>query len=105
WHVFAADQTGIVFSDATGVVGDKRIRIDLGALHIIGDGLAWARQRWQMPATRSRFAAGAAALWWGVVTSTRQLPSYRCLIGRGRFLDGSPCAREREARAGRRPPA
>lgn len=42
WHVFAADQTGIVFSDATGVVGDKRIRIDLGALHIIGDGLAWA---------------------------------------------------------------
>lgn len=42
WHVFAIDQTGIVFSEATGVVGDRRIRIDLGALRILGDGLAWA---------------------------------------------------------------
>ena len=42
WHVFAIDQTGIVFSEATGVVGDQRIRIDLGALRILGDGLAWA---------------------------------------------------------------
>lgn len=42
WHVFAIDQTGIVFSDATGVVGDQRVRIDLGALRILGDGLAWA---------------------------------------------------------------
>src|SRR4029077_16086819 len=42
WHVFAIDQTGIVFGDATGVVGDQRIRIDLGALRILGDGLAWA---------------------------------------------------------------
>ncbi|OBA88374.1 glutamine synthetase [Mycolicibacterium elephantis] len=42
WHVFAIDQTGIVFGDAIGVVGDQRIRIDLGALRILGDGLAWA---------------------------------------------------------------
>ncbi len=42
WHVFAIDQTGIAFSEATGVVGDQRIRIDLGALRILGDGLAWA---------------------------------------------------------------
>ena len=31
WHVFAIDQAGIVFSESTGVVGDQRIRIDLGA--------------------------------------------------------------------------
>jgi glutamine synthetase len=42
WHVFTIDQTGIVFSDAIGVVGDQRIRIDLSALRILGDGLAWA---------------------------------------------------------------
>jgi glutamine synthetase len=42
WHVFAIDQTGIVFGDTTGVVGDQRIRIDLAALRILGDGLAWA---------------------------------------------------------------
>ncbi|AFM17604.1 glutamine synthetase [Mycolicibacterium chubuense NBB4] len=42
WHVFAIDQAGIVFSETTGVVGDRRIRIDLGALRILGDGLAWA---------------------------------------------------------------
>ncbi len=42
WHVFAIDQTGIAFGEATGVVGDQRIRIDLGALRILGDGLAWA---------------------------------------------------------------
>jgi len=40
WHVFAIDQTGIVFGESTGVVGDERIRIDLGALRILGDGLA-----------------------------------------------------------------
>ena len=42
WHVFAIDQAGIVFGEATGVVGDQRIRIDLGALRVIGDGMAWA---------------------------------------------------------------
>jgi glutamine synthetase len=42
WHVFAIDQTGIVFGDEIGVVGDQRIRIDLSALRILGDGLAWA---------------------------------------------------------------
>lgn len=42
WHAFAIDQTGIVFSDDITVVGDQRIRIDLGALRILGDGLAWA---------------------------------------------------------------
>jgi glutamine synthetase len=42
WHVFAIDQAGIAFGDAIGVVGDQRIRIDLSALRILGDGLAWA---------------------------------------------------------------
>lgn len=42
WHAFTIDQTGIVFGEATGVVGDQRIRIDLGALRILGDGFAWA---------------------------------------------------------------
>ncbi len=42
WHVFAIDQAGIVFSESTGVVGDQRIRIDLAALRILGDGFAWA---------------------------------------------------------------
>lgn len=42
WHAFGIDQVGVVFGDALGVVGDRRIRIDLGALRILGDGLAWA---------------------------------------------------------------
>ena len=42
WHGFAIDQTGIAFTDHIGVVGDQRIRIDLSALRILGDGLAWA---------------------------------------------------------------
>lgn len=42
WHAFAIDQTGIAFTDAVGVVGDQRLRIDLSALRILGDGLAWA---------------------------------------------------------------
>jgi glutamine synthetase len=42
WHVFTIDQTGIAFTETTGVIGDQRIRIDLGALRILGDGLAWA---------------------------------------------------------------
>jgi glutamine synthetase len=42
WHGFAIDQAGIVVSDEIGPVGDQRIRIDLGALRILGDGLAWA---------------------------------------------------------------
>jgi glutamine synthetase len=41
WHAFAIDQTGIAFTDDVGVVGDQRVRIDLSALRIIGDGLAW----------------------------------------------------------------
>ncbi|HTQ22147.1 glutamine synthetase family protein [Mycobacterium sp.] len=40
WHAFLIDQTGI--ADVAGVVGDERLRIDLSALRIIGDGLAWA---------------------------------------------------------------
>jgi glutamine synthetase len=40
WHAFIIDQTGI--ADIVGVVGDQRLRIDLSALRIIGDGLAWA---------------------------------------------------------------
>ncbi len=42
WHVFAIDQTGIVFGEGTGVIGDQRIRIDPAALRDIGDGLVWA---------------------------------------------------------------
>ncbi len=42
WHAFAIDQTGIAFSDAFGVVGDERIKIDVTALRTIGGGLAWA---------------------------------------------------------------
>ncbi len=42
WHVFTIDQTGIASGDALGVVGDQRIRIDMGALRILGNGLAWA---------------------------------------------------------------
>ena len=43
WHGFTIDQTGIASSsDAIGPVGDQRIRIDLAALRILGDGLAWA---------------------------------------------------------------
>jgi glutamine synthetase len=42
WHGFAIDQTGIAFTEQIGVVGDQRIRIDLSALRMLGDGLAWA---------------------------------------------------------------
>jgi glutamine synthetase len=42
WHVFAIDQTGVVVGDGISAVGDQRIRIDLGGLRILGDGLAWA---------------------------------------------------------------
>jgi glutamine synthetase len=42
WHGFAIDHTGIAFTDHVGVVGDHRVRIDLSALRILGDGLAWA---------------------------------------------------------------
>lgn len=42
WHAFAIDQTGIAFTEEIGVIGDQRVRIDLSALRIIGDGLAWA---------------------------------------------------------------
>ncbi|BBX44935.1 glutamine synthetase family protein [Mycobacterium cookii] len=42
WHGFAVDQTGIAFTQQNSVVGDQRIRIDLTALRLLGDGLAWA---------------------------------------------------------------
>jgi glutamine synthetase len=42
WHVFAIDQAGVVVGGDIGVVGDRRIRIDLDALTNLGDGLAWA---------------------------------------------------------------
>jgi len=41
-HVFAIDKAGIALTEGISVVGDERIRIDLDALRIIGDGLAWA---------------------------------------------------------------
>lgn len=42
FHAFTIDQTGIAMGGDIGVVGDQRIRIDLGALRILGDGFAWA---------------------------------------------------------------
>jgi len=42
WHVFTIDQAGIAVGGAIGVVGDQRIRVDIDALRILGDGLAWA---------------------------------------------------------------
>ncbi|MBJ7339199.1 glutamine synthetase family protein [Mycolicibacterium sp.] len=42
WHVFAIDQAGVVVGGDIGVVGDRRIRIDLDSLTNLGDGLAWA---------------------------------------------------------------
>ena len=42
WHAFAIDQSGIAFTRDVGVVGDQRLRIDLSALRMVGDGLAWA---------------------------------------------------------------
>ena len=42
WHVFAIDQAGVVVGGDIGVVGDRRIRLDLDALTSLGDGLAWA---------------------------------------------------------------
>lgn len=42
WHAFAVDQTGIAFTPDVGVVGDQRLRLDVSALRIVGDGLAWA---------------------------------------------------------------
>ncbi|CRZ14185.1 type I glutamate--ammonia ligase [Mycolicibacterium neworleansense] len=42
FHAFTIDRTGIAMSESIGVVGDQRIRIDLGALRILGDGFAWA---------------------------------------------------------------
>jgi glutamine synthetase len=41
-HGFAIDRSGIAFALGISVVGDQRIRIDLDALRIIGNGLAWA---------------------------------------------------------------
>src|SRR6478752_6254407 len=42
FHVFAIDQTGIVVGDSLGVVGDRRVRIDVDSLRVLGDGLCWA---------------------------------------------------------------
>ncbi|MAU81536.1 MAG: glutamine synthetase [Gordonia sp.] len=42
WHAFAADQVGIAFTDAIGVVGDQRIRVDLEAMHTLDATLVWA---------------------------------------------------------------
>ncbi len=41
WNVFCIDNA-IAFRPGFGVVGDLRLRADLAALHVLGDGLAWA---------------------------------------------------------------
>ncbi|HEY0237935.1 MAG TPA: glutamine synthetase family protein [Friedmanniella sp.] len=40
WDVFTVDG-GIAFTDSVSAVGDRRLRIDPGALAVLGDGLAW----------------------------------------------------------------
>lgn len=70
WHAFAIDQSGIAFTDDVGVVGDQRIRIDLSALRILGDGLAWAPGSF-FSRTAHRFPRAAAELW---AESRRRLP-------------------------------
>jgi len=42
WHGFAIDQVGIAFTDAISVVGDQRVRVDLGGLRTLDEGLDWA---------------------------------------------------------------
>jgi glutamine synthetase len=41
WNVFCVDNA-IAFTDRLGVVGDLRLRADLDAVRVIGDGYAWA---------------------------------------------------------------
>jgi len=41
WNVFCIDG-GIAFTPGIGVVGDQRLRLDLDALVVLADGLAWA---------------------------------------------------------------
>lgn len=41
WHGFAIDQVGIAFTDAIGVIGDQRVRIDPDAMRVIDDHLTW----------------------------------------------------------------
>ena len=41
WNVFCIDG-GIAFTPHLGVVGDMRLRLDLDALRVLDDGLAWA---------------------------------------------------------------
>ncbi|GAA2064873.1 type I glutamate--ammonia ligase [Williamsia deligens] len=42
WHVFTIDRSGIAYTDRFGAVGDQRIRVDLEAVRVIGDHVAWA---------------------------------------------------------------
>ncbi len=42
WHAFTIDKVGIAYTDTFGAVGDQRIRIDLDAIRILGDGVGWA---------------------------------------------------------------
>lgn len=59
WHAFAIDQSGIAFTDTVGVIGDQRLRLDLSALRIVGDGLAWAPAAFfEQDGTPSRRARG-----------------------------------------------
>jgi glutamine synthetase len=41
WNVFCIDNA-IAFTPRFGVIGDLRLRADLAALRVLGDGLAWA---------------------------------------------------------------
>lgn len=40
WDVFTVDG-GIAFTDTISAVGDRRLRLDAGAVAVLGDGLAW----------------------------------------------------------------
>ncbi|GAA4395146.1 glutamine synthetase family protein [Tsukamurella soli] len=57
WVVFCVDN-GIAFTPAIGVVGDLRLRLDVRALRVIGDGMAWAPTSYhEQDGTRSALCA------------------------------------------------
>lgn len=79
WHGFAIDQTGIAFTDDIGVIGDQRLRIDLSALRIIDDGLAWAPAAFYQPDGTPVPACGRGTL--GRIEAALTAAGIEALIG------------------------
>ena len=90
WHGFAIDQTGIAFTAHVGVVGDQRVRIDLSALRIVGDGLAWAPGSHSSSRTAHRFPRAAAERWAGSKPRSPKPASRRSIGHEIEFLLGQP---------------